>query len=124
MSDESLPLTPPEWPEWGNPLEDETAYDLIAGYSPYEQVSERDYPPMLITGGLTDPRVTYWEPTKWTARLRHDAPEGGPYFLRINMDAGHTGVSGRFASLRETALEFAFALAAGGEAGPEISLKP
>jgi oligopeptidase B len=66
---------------------------------------------MLITGGLTDPRVTYWEPAKWTARLRHEAPEGGPYFLKISMDAGHGGVSGRFASLRETALEFAFALA-------------
>jgi oligopeptidase B len=117
MSDESLPLTPPEWPEWGNPLEDAVAYDLIEGYSPYEQVGPKAYPPMLITGGLTDPRVTYWEPTKWAARLRHDAPAGGPYFLRINMDAGHSGVSGRFASLRETALEFAFAVAAIGEAG-------
>jgi oligopeptidase B len=124
MSDESLPLTPPEWPEWGNPLDDVLAYDLIAGYSPYEQVSAQAYPPMLITGGLTDPRVTYWEPTKWAARLRHDAPQGGPYFLRINMDAGHTGVSGRFASLRETALEFAFALAAVGEAGPDVNLRP
>jgi len=124
MSDESLPLTPPEWPEWGNPLDDVLAYDLIAGYSPYEQVSAQAYPPMLITGGLTDPRVTYWEPTKWAARLRHDAPQGGPYFLRINMDAGHAGVSGRFASLRETALEFAFALAAVGEAGPDVKLRP
>ncbi len=110
MSDETLPLTPPEWPEWGNPLLDAAAYDRIAGYSPYDQVANRPYPPMLITGGLTDPRVTYWEPTKWAARLRHEAPDAGPYFLRINMDAGHSGVSGRFASLRETALEFAFAL--------------
>jgi oligopeptidase B len=123
MSDESLPLTPPEWPEWGNPLEDLMAYDLIAGYSPYDQVGAKPYPPMLITGGLTDPRVTYWEPTKWAARLRNDAPMGGPYFLRINMDAGHSGVSGRFASLRETALEYAFAIAAVGEAGPEADLK-
>jgi len=118
MSDESLPLTPPEWPEWGNPLIDKDAYDRIEAYSPYDQVSARDYPPMLITGGLTDPRVTYWEPAKWAARLRHEAPHGGPYFLKINMDAGHGGVSGRFASLRETALEFAFAVACVGLAGP------
>ena len=116
MSDETLPLTPPEWPEWGNPLIDADAYDRILAYSPYDQVMLRDYPPMLITGGLTDPRVTYWEPAKWAARLRHEAPEGGPYFLKINMDAGHGGVSGRFASLRETALEFAFALACTGRA--------
>jgi len=110
MSDETLPLTPPEWPEWGNPLNDELAYDRILAYSPYDQVGLKPYPPMLITGGLTDPRVTYWEPAKWTARLRHEAPEGGPYFLKINMDAGHGGVSGRFASMRETALEYAFAI--------------
>lgn len=116
MSDETLPLTPPEWPEWGNPLIDAAAYDQIEAYSPYDQVSRRNYPPMLITGGLTDPRVTYWEPAKWAARLRHEAPDGGPYFLKINMDAGHGGVSGRFASLRETALEFAFALACVGSA--------
>jgi oligopeptidase B len=119
MSDESLPLTPPEWPEWGNPLNDELAYDRILGYSPYDQVvGHKPYPPMLITGGLTDPRVTYWEPAKWAARLRHEAPEAGPYFLKINMDSGHSGASGRFASLRETALEYAFALAAVGRASP------
>jgi oligopeptidase B len=122
MSDESLPLTPPEWPEWGNPLTDPEAYRRIEAYSPYENVAERDYPPMLITGGLTDPRVTYWEPTKWAARLRHEAPHAGPYFLRINMDAGHSGVSGRFASLRETALEYAFALAAVGRGGANVTL--
>jgi oligopeptidase B len=123
MSDESLPLTPPEWPEWGNPLIDLDAYTRIAAWSPYDQVGPRNYPPMLITGGLTDPRVTYWEPAKWAARLRHEAPEGGPYFLKINMDAGHGGVSGRFASLRETALEFAFALACVGVADvPGLSL--
>ncbi|MDP3736268.1 MAG: S9 family peptidase [Hyphomonadaceae bacterium] len=124
MSDETLPLTPPEWPEWGNPRLDILAYDTIADYSPYEQVGRKPYPPMLITGGLTDPRVTYWEPTKWAARLRHEAPDAGPFFLRINMDAGHSGVSGRFASLKETALEFAFALAAVGRAGPDIRLAP
>jgi oligopeptidase B len=123
MSDESLPLTPPEWPEWGNPVRDALAYDRIAAWSPYDRVGPRPYPPMLITGGLTDPRVTYWEPAKWAARLRHDAPDGGPYFLRINMDAGHGGVSGRFASLRETSLEFAFALACVGLAGADIRLR-
>ncbi len=124
MSDETLPLTPPEWPEWGNPLNDAAAYDRIEAYSPYDQVGPKPYPPMLITGGLTDPRVTYWEPAKWAARLRHEAPEHGPYFLRINMDAGHSGVSGRFASLRETAMEFAFALASVGRAGPDIRFRP
>jgi oligopeptidase B len=112
MSDESLPLTPPEWPEWGNPLTDEKAYDTILAYSPYDQVTKLDYPPMLITGGVTDPRVTYWEPAKWTAKLRHEAPNAGPYFMRINLDSGHFGASGRFEGLKEVAIEYAFALAA------------
>lgn len=110
MSDPSLPLTPPEWPEWGNPLEDADAYDLIESYSPYDQITDQAYPPMLITGGLSDPRVTYWEPAKWAAKLREVAPNGGPYYLRINMDAGHGGASGRFEALKETAIEYAFAL--------------
>ncbi|MBR9834065.1 MAG: S9 family peptidase [Alphaproteobacteria bacterium] len=110
MSDESLPLTPPEWPEWGNPITSGEDYDTMMAYSPYDQVSDQAYPAMLITGGLSDPRVTYWEPSKWAAKLRHDAPNGGPYFLRINMEAGHGGASGRFEGLKETALEFAFAL--------------
>lgn len=114
MSDESLPLTPPEWPEWGNPLTDEKAYDQILSYSPYENVAAKDYPPMLITGGVSDPRVTYWEPAKWTAHLRHTAPHAGPYLMRINMDAGHYGASGRFEGLKEDAIEHAFALAAVG----------
>lgn len=115
MSDESLPLTPPEWPEWGNPLTDEKAYDTILAYSPYDQVTKLDYPPMLITGGVTDPRVTYWEPSKWAAKLRHEAPAAGPYFLRINLDSGHFGASGRFEGLKEAAIEYAFALAAVGK---------
>lgn len=115
MSDESLPLTPPEWPEWGNPLTSETDYDTIAAYSPYDNVTDQPYPAMLITGGLSDPRVTYWEPSKWAAKLRHEAPDAGPYFLRINMDAGHGGASGRFEGLKETATEYAFALAAVGK---------
>ncbi|MEL7128294.1 MAG: S9 family peptidase [Pseudomonadota bacterium] len=110
MSDDSLPLTPPEWPEWGNPIVDDAAYDQILAYSPYDNVENRAYPAMLITGGLSDPRVTYWEPAKWAAKLRHDAPDGGPYYLRINMDAGHGGATGRFEGLKETGLEYAFAL--------------
>lgn len=116
MSDETLPLTPPEWPEWGNPCLSAADYDTIIAYSPYDQVRDQAYPPMLITGGLSDPRVTYWEPSKWAARLRNDAPRGGPYYLRINMEAGHGGASGRFEGLKETALEFAFALACVGKA--------
>jgi oligopeptidase B len=110
MSDETLPLTPPEWPEWGDPIRDESAYDLIASYAPYEQTRALAYPPILITGGLADPRVTYWEPAKWIARLRFEAPDAGPYYLRMNMEAGHAGASGRYSSLQETALEFAFAI--------------
>ena len=110
MSDASLPLTPPEWPEWGNPIEDGAVYDRILSWSPYDQVGDKPYPAMLITGGLSDPRVTYWEPSKWAAKLRHEAPTAGPYYLRINMGAGHGGATGRFDRLQEVAIEYAFAL--------------
>jgi oligopeptidase B len=110
MSDTSLPLTPPEWPEWGNPLEDPAAYDLIAGYSPYDQVSAQAYPPVLATGGLSDPRVTYWEPAKWVAKLREFTAGEAPMLLKINMEAGHGGASGRFDFLKEIALDYAFAV--------------
>ncbi|MEM6534337.1 MAG: S9 family peptidase [Pseudomonadota bacterium] len=110
MSDDTLPLTPIEWPEWGNPLSDADDYRIIAGYSPYDNVADRAYPPMLITGGISDPRVTYWEPAKWIAKLRDEAPSSGPYFLKTNMEAGHGGASGRFEALKERALNYAFAL--------------
>jgi oligopeptidase B len=110
MSDESLPLTPPEWPEWGNPLTDPAAYDLIAGYSPYDNVATKPYPAVLATGGLSDPRVTYWEPAKWAARLREKSTGAAPVLLKINMEAGHGGASGRFEFLKEIALDYAFAL--------------
>jgi oligopeptidase B len=110
MSDATLPLTPPEWPEWGNPIEDPAAYDRIAGYSPYDQVRDQAYPPILATGGLSDPRVTYWEPAKWTARLREHNTGAAPILLKINMDAGHGGASGRFDFLKEIALDYAFAI--------------
>jgi len=106
-----LPLTPPEWLEWGNPIEDATAFARIASYSPYDNVKAQDYPPMLITGGLTDPRVTYWEPLKWTQKLRATMTGGGPVVLKLQMGAGHAGASGRFERLDEIALEWAFAIA-------------
>jgi oligopeptidase B len=112
MSDGTLPLTPPEWSEWGNPITSAEAFNTMMAYSPYDQVSDKNYPPMLITGGLSDPAVTYWEPTKWIARLRHRAPNAGPYYLSIAMDGGHGGSSGRFNSLKEDALEYAFMLKA------------
>jgi len=116
MSDASLPLTPPEWQEWGNPIEDGEVYDRILSWSPYDQVGDKPYPAMLITGGLSDPRVTYWEPAKWAAKLRHEAPKAGPYYLRINMEAGHGGATGRFEGLKEIAMEYAFALHVTGKA--------
>jgi oligopeptidase B len=110
MSDTSLPLTPPEWPEWGNPLEDAEAYDYIASYSPYDQVGPMAYPAVLATGGLSDPRVTYWEPEKWVAKLRPATTSGKPVLLKINMEAGHGGASGRFDYLKEVAHDYAFAI--------------
>lgn len=110
MLDPTLPLTPGEWPEWGNPIEDKAAFDLIRGYSPYDNVRAQDYPPLLVTAGLNDPRVTYWEPAKWTAKLRATKTDGNMLLLKTNMGAGHGGKSGRFESLRETAEEFAFIL--------------
>jgi oligopeptidase B len=119
MSDTSLPLTPPEWPEWGNPIEDPAAYDYMFSYSPYDQVAAKTYPAVLATGGLSDPRVTYWEPAKWAAKLRDHTTSGRPILLRINMEAGHGGASGRFDFLKEIAFDYAFAMRAMGapEAG-------
>ncbi|HEX8642390.1 MAG TPA: S9 family peptidase [Allosphingosinicella sp.] len=110
MLDDSLPLTPGEWPEWGNPIEDAQAFALIRSYSPYDNVRPQPYPPMLITGGLTDPRVTYWEPAKWAAKLRANKTDDNLLLLKINMGAGHGGKSGRWESLRETAEAWAFIL--------------
>ena len=110
MQDESLPLTPGEWPEWGNPITDLAAFDLIRSYSPYDNVSAQAYPAMLITGGLNDPRVTYWEPAKWAARLRATKTDANPLLLKINMGAGHGGKSGRYDALREDAEAYAFVL--------------
>lgn len=111
MLDAELPLTPPEWLEWGNPIIDEKAFETIRSYSPYDNVAAKNYPPILALGGLADPRVTYWEPLKWVARLRERMTGGGPALLKTNMGAGHGGASGRFDQLEEQALQFAFALA-------------
>jgi len=110
MLDDSLPLTPGEWGEWGNPIEDEAAFELIRSYSPYDNVRAQAYPPMLITGGLHDPRVTYWEPAKWAARLRATKTDDNLLLLKINMGAGHGGKSGRWERLHEIAEAYAFVL--------------
>ena len=110
MLDASLPLTPMEWPEWGNPIEDKAAFDLIRSYSPYDQLKAGGYPPMLVTAGLNDPRVTYWEPAKYVAKLRALKRDDHPLLLKTNMGAGHGGKSGRFEHLREVAEEYAFLL--------------
>ncbi|MBA4268500.1 MAG: S9 family peptidase [Methylobacterium sp.] len=117
--DDTLPLTPPEWPEWGDPIRDIAAFQTIRSYSPYDNIKAQAYPPILAMGGLTDPRVTYWEPAKWVARLRATMTGGGPVLLHTNMDAGHGGSAGRFDSLKETALAYAFAIRAVGEGWPQ-----
>ena len=119
--DGELPLTPPEWLEWGDPITDRKAFDRIRAYSPYDNVRPQPYPAILALGGLTDPRVTYWEPAKWVAKLRATMTGGGPVLLHTNMDAGHGGASGRFDQLDEVALQYAFALACTGTADAEPS---
>ncbi|MBX9588118.1 MAG: S9 family peptidase [Hyphomonadaceae bacterium] len=110
MLDESLPLTPPEWPEWGNPIASRQDFATIRAYSPYENVAAKAYPHIFAYAGLTDPRVTYWEPAKWIARLRRLNTSDNLVLLKTNMEAGHGGASGRFEQLKEVALDYAFAL--------------
>ena len=120
MLDDTLPLTPPEGPEWGNPIESARDFKTILSYSPYDNIAAKDYPAILAMGGLADPRVTYWEPAKWIARLRPVMTGGGPVLLRTNMGAGHGGASGRFNRLDEIAIAYAFALWAVGQAEEKI----
>lgn len=110
MLNEKLPLTPGEWQEWGNPITSKASFAYMLSYSPYDQVVAQDYPPMLVTAGLNDPRVTYWEPAKWVARLRELKTDDNLLLMKTNMGAGHGGQSGRWNSLKETAEEFAFIL--------------
>ena len=110
MLDQDLPLTPGEWPEWGNPLEDKDAFEYILSYSPYENTAAQDYPPMLVLAGLNDPRVTYWEPAKWVAKLRDVKTDDNELLFKTKMGAGHLGSSGRWDFLRDVAEHFAFTL--------------
>jgi oligopeptidase B len=110
MLDATLPLTPPEWPEWGNPIESANDYRTIAIYSPYDNVCAQSHPHIIALAGLTDPRVTYWEPAKWVAKLRELDTGDNLILLRTNMEAGHAGASGRFERLKEVAVSYAFAL--------------
>lgn len=117
MLDKELPLTPPEWPEWGNPIESKKDFAAIRAYSPYENVEAKAYPHIFAYGGLTDPRVTYWEPAKWVAQLRAKNTSDNLILLKINMEAGHGGASGRYEQLKEIAADYAFALKIAGKAG-------
>lgn len=110
MLDSSLPLTPPEYTEWGNPELDPEVYRYIQGYSPYDNVTAQPYPHLLVTAGISDPRVTYWEPAKWVAKLRQLKTDDHLLLLHTNMSAGHGGASGRFEALKELAREYAFLL--------------
>ncbi|MCP4571013.1 MAG: S9 family peptidase [bacterium] len=109
MLDDTIPLTTGEYDEWGNP-HDKTYYDYMLSYSPYDNVRAQDYPSLLVTAGLHDSQVQYWEPAKWVAKMRAEKTDDNRLLLRTNMDAGHGGQSGRYRSLEETALEFAFCL--------------
>ena len=117
MLDASIPLTTFEWDEWGDPREREY-YDYMLSYSPYDNVEAKDYPHMLVTTGLHDSQVQYWEPAKWVARLRAKKTDGNLLLLKTNMSAGHGGASGRFDRYRETALVYAFLLDLAGAGAP------
>lgn len=123
MLDSTLPLTPIEWPEWGNPAEDPRAYDYIRSYSPYDNVKAQAYPPMMVTCGLNDPRVTYWEPAKWVAKVRFLKTDDNLVVFKTNMGAGHGGKSGRYDRLYEVAEEYSFLLMAFGLAETESDSK-
>jgi len=112
MLDGDLPLTPGEWPEWGNPVESKADFETIQAYSPYDHIEPKEYPPMLVTGGLNDPRVTYWEPAKWTAKMRALKTDNNLLVMRMHMGAGHFASSGRYERLKDYAEEFAFMLTA------------
>jgi oligopeptidase B len=107
MLDASLPLTVTEWEEWGDPR-DADAYAYMKSYSPYDNVTEQAYPAMFVTSGLNDPRVAFWEPAKWVAKLRANTTSDRPIVLRTEMDAGHMGVSGRYEEWRDEARTLAF----------------
>jgi len=111
MLDDSLPGTPGEFTQWGNPIESKDAFDTICGYAPYENVQAQEYPAIYVSAGVSDPRVTYWEPAKWVAKLRATKTDNNIVLLKTNMSSGHFGKTGRFASLDDDAQSYAFAIA-------------
>ena len=115
--DPSLPLTVTEWDEWGDPGTDPAMYEYIKGYAPYDNVRPQAYPALLVTAGLNDPRVQYWEPAKWVAKLRATATGDRPVFLKTELDAGHHGPSGRYGAWRDQAFVLAFVVDQIGDAG-------
>ena len=117
MLDEEIPLTTGEYDEWGDPRDPEF-YRYMLGYSPYDNVEEREYPHLLVTTGLYDSQVQYWEPAKWVARLRDRKTDDRRLLLRTNLDAGHGGASGRYERYRELAFEYAFLLDLAGREEP------
>ncbi|MGQ0833134.1 MAG: prolyl oligopeptidase family serine peptidase, partial [Microthrixaceae bacterium] len=108
--DDTLPLVITEWEEWGNPVEDPAVYAYMKGYSPYDNVEVKDYPTILATAGLNDPRVSFWEPAKWVQKLRASTTSGRPIYLKTEMGAGHQGPSGRYDAWKDEAFVFAFIL--------------
>jgi len=123
MLDASIPLTVIEYEEWGNP-NDPAYYEYMKSYSPYDNVAPQPYPPMLVTAGLNDPRVAYWEPAKWVAKLRATKTDGNRLLLKTNMGAGHSGASGRYDVLREVAFKYAFVVDAVSGAVPGTEVIP
>ena len=109
MLDESIPLTAGEWEEWGDPREREY-FDTMLAYSPYDNVTAQDYPDMLVTAGLHDPRVQYWEPAKWVSKLRITKTDSNQLLLKTNMAAGHSGQSGRYGAIEDVAYVYAWLL--------------
>lgn len=118
LLDDSLPLTPGEWAQWGNPAEDIETFSMLKQYSPYDNIADDFYPPMLVTAGVSDPRVTYWEPAKWVAKLRAIRTDDTLLLLKTNMQSGHFGDTGRYAALADVAIEYAFALRVTAQATP------
>jgi oligopeptidase B len=121
LLDPSLPLTAQEWEQWGNPAV-EAEYRYLLRYSPYDNVRAQAYPWILVTTSLNDSQVMYWEPAKWVARLRATKADSNPLYLKTNMSGGHSGASGRYDRLRETAFRYAFMLDAVGAAAAEPEL--
>ena len=119
MLDETIPLTTFEWDEWGDPREEEY-YDYMLSYSPYDNIEKKEYPPMMVTTGLFDSQVQYWEPAKWVAKIRDNKTDDNPLIMHCNMSTGHGGASGRFQRHKETAMEYAFFLDLAGVAEEEI----